>query len=128
MANWGADPNRSQWGAYPPQQAGYYPVNDNAPAPGYAPQYAPPPPPPQAAGGYGNEKDPYANGRFKPKKKVNDIFFLIFFVAQVRVLRRVLVQVHVFITDGMLVPRLCSALWSRLERMDQTGWPWRWCG
>lgn len=55
-----------------------------APNPGYSQPYAQQQPPPQAYGNaYGNEKDPYANGRFKPKTKVNDIFFLVFFLAQV---------------------------------------------
>lgn len=31
----------------------------------------------------GDVKDPYAGGRFKPKKKINDPIFLILFVLQV---------------------------------------------
>jgi hypothetical protein len=77
-----------QWGAQP--QNGQYqnitsPANAHfTPNPGYSAPYAPPSaaPPPQAYNnGYGNEKDPYANGRFKPEKRVNDIFFLILFLA-----------------------------------------------
>jgi hypothetical protein len=51
--------------------------------PGQSQPYAPPRNAPQyQSNGYGNEKDPYANGRFKPKARVNDIFFLILFLAQ----------------------------------------------
>jgi hypothetical protein len=52
--------------------------------PGYSQSYAPTGPPPASynQNGYRNEKDPYANGRFKPKSKVNDVFFLLFFVLQ----------------------------------------------
>jgi hypothetical protein len=55
-----------------------------APFPGPTQPYAPP-------YGYNNNanqsgvdhKDPYAGGRFKPKKKVNDLIFLILFIFQV---------------------------------------------
>lgn len=39
---------------------------------------------------YGDFKSPYEGERFKPKKTVNDIFFLIFFIAQVRVMCAIL--------------------------------------
>lgn len=80
---------QGQWGSYPPQQGGYQqmntPQNAHFPNPGHSAPYAPPPPPQvykSGGNGYGNEKDPYANGRFKPEKRVNDIIFLILFVGQ----------------------------------------------
>ena len=46
---------------------------------------APSGPPPVAQSDYGSDtKDPYAGGRFTPKKKINDPVFLILFIAQVR--------------------------------------------
>ncbi|KAI0743617.1 DUF580-domain-containing protein [Daedaleopsis nitida] len=56
------------------------------PAPGPTPNYAPPNYPRHKAGygqGYnGDQKDPYAGERFKPKKRINDPIFLILFIAQ----------------------------------------------
>ncbi|KAI0070632.1 DUF580-domain-containing protein [Panus rudis PR-1116 ss-1] len=93
MASW--DPNKTQWGAQPPppNPSSYQPVY----APGPTPHYAPPAGLPPAgyngagydgSGGYtngggyaaGDQKSPYEGDRFKPKTRVNDIFFLIFFV------------------------------------------------
>jgi hypothetical protein len=57
----------------PPQQP--YP----GPTPAYGHTYAPTPTyPPQ-----GDVKNPYENGRFQPKKKLNDPIFLVLFVLQV---------------------------------------------
>lgn len=85
MAQW--QNKQQQWGAYPPTD-GYQPVS--APNPGYSAPYAPPnAPPPAQQAYYGDEKDPYAGGRFRPEKKINDLFFLVFFVAQVRPVLRV---------------------------------------
>ncbi|KAI0745667.1 plasma-membrane choline transporter-domain-containing protein [Earliella scabrosa] len=65
----------------------YQPVN--APIPGPTPNYAPNYPPqggfgqPQGGYGYGgDQKDPYAGERFKPKKRINDPIFLALFIAQ----------------------------------------------
>jgi hypothetical protein len=71
-------------GQYPPQ-GGYIPMASSAPNPGYSAPYAPPV---QAwnnnsnGNGYANEKDPYANGRFRPEKRFNDPIFFILFVLQ----------------------------------------------
>ena len=66
----------------------YQPVS--APIPGPTPNYAPNYPPqggfgqPQGGYGYGgDQKDPYAGERFKPKKRINDPIFLALFIAQV---------------------------------------------
>jgi hypothetical protein len=86
--SYGPNYNQGQWGSYPPQQGGYQqmytPANAGYPNPGSSAPYAPPPVPPPASynNGYGNEKDPYANGRFKPEKKFNDIIFFFLFVGQ----------------------------------------------
>ncbi|KAF8210279.1 plasma-membrane choline transporter-domain-containing protein [Mycena galopus ATCC 62051] len=53
------------------------------PYPGPTPQYAPPqyaPPPTQPF--YADTKSPYENGRFKPKKRINDPIFLVLFILQ----------------------------------------------
>ena len=50
------------------------------PTPSYEPAYYVPPEQPLY---HGDIKDPYAGGRFKPKKTINDPIFLIFFVLQV---------------------------------------------
>ncbi|KAL0955969.1 hypothetical protein HGRIS_002152 [Hohenbuehelia grisea] len=74
MADW----NKPQWGAQPQQP--YMPVG---PSPGYTPQYNTtyaPPPPQQPA--YNDAKSPYDGDRFKPKKRINDPIFLIFFILQ----------------------------------------------
>jgi len=49
------------------------------PYPGPTPQYAPPLQPYNN----GDVKNPYEGDRFKPKKKINDPIFLIFFILQV---------------------------------------------
>ncbi|KAF7361889.1 hypothetical protein MVEN_00533400 [Mycena venus] len=67
----------SQW---PQQQMpyGYQPGAPPGPTPQYAaPQYAPPSEP-----FYTDNKSPYDNGRFKPKKRVNDPIVLILFILQ----------------------------------------------
>jgi hypothetical protein len=57
------------------------------PSPGYTPNYYPPPGPPQPyqeqAGYNADQKSPYEGDRFKPKKRINDPIFLIFFLLQV---------------------------------------------
>ncbi|KIJ68160.1 hypothetical protein HYDPIDRAFT_83809 [Hydnomerulius pinastri MD-312] len=80
MADW----NKDQWGAQ--QQHEYQPFiqNGGGPTPGYSQPYAqgagqPPYPPDQS---YGDAKNPFEDGRFQPKKRVNDIFFLILFILQ----------------------------------------------
>jgi len=56
------------------------------PSPGYTPNYYPPPGPPQPyqeqAGYNADQKSPYEGDRFKPKKRINDPIFLIFFLLQ----------------------------------------------
>ncbi|KIK67433.1 hypothetical protein GYMLUDRAFT_37557 [Collybiopsis luxurians FD-317 M1] len=78
MSEWN---NKDQWGAQqPPQGYPQYP-QPAAPYPGPTPNYVegsnqPPQEPSQAY------KQEYEAERFKPKKKINDPFFLIFFVLQ----------------------------------------------
>ena len=68
------------------RQQGYPDYN-----PGQSQPYAPSQPPYNAQGGYGNDyKAPYEGQRFKPKKRLNDPFFLIFFIAQVRINPKIL--------------------------------------
>lgn len=60
-------------------------MQNNYPAPGYPPQYAPPPQPPvqqQYNPGGGDSKSPYEGNRFKPQKRINDPIFLILFILQ----------------------------------------------
>ncbi|KAJ7262170.1 plasma-membrane choline transporter-domain-containing protein [Mycena haematopus] len=67
----------SQWQQQQPYQ--YQPGAPPGPTPQYAPpQYAPPPPEPF----YNDTKSPYENGRFKPKKRINDPIVLVIFVLQ----------------------------------------------
>ncbi|CAL1707153.1 unnamed protein product [Somion occarium] len=83
MAQWNAS---NQWGAQPGHT--YSPVYQPGPTPQYGqPGYPFPPtsvpPPAEYGGGYGaDHKSPFEGDRFKPKKRVNDIFFLIFFILQ----------------------------------------------
>ncbi|KAF7964692.1 hypothetical protein HWV62_4171, partial [Athelia sp. TMB] len=70
---------QDQWGGQSPQ--GY--SNGAGPNPGYAPNYAPPPQAPYQQNPYnGEQKSPYDGDRFKPKKRLNDPIFLVFFVLQ----------------------------------------------
>ncbi|KAJ6499296.1 plasma-membrane choline transporter-domain-containing protein [Mycena sanguinolenta] len=63
---------------YGQYQPSYQPGAPPGPTPQYAaPQYAPPPEP-----FYGDTKSPYENGRFKPKKRINDPIVLVLFVLQ----------------------------------------------
>ena len=77
MTHW----NKDQWGAQ--QRQGYPPFYANAgePNPGYSQPYA------QSIGqpkdNPQTEKSPFEDGRFQPKKRINDVFFLIFFILQV---------------------------------------------
>ncbi|OJA18624.1 hypothetical protein AZE42_01778 [Rhizopogon vesiculosus] len=79
MAQW----NKDQWGAQ--QGQGYVPfyANGGQPNPGYSQPYAQsvsqPQYDPQASE---IQKSPFEDGRFQPKKRINDIFFLIFFILQ----------------------------------------------
>jgi hypothetical protein len=104
MSQWNQNvqQQQQQWGAYP--QGGYQTMPAGAPNPGYSQPYAPPPPPQQQYNmGYNPEKDPYAGGRFKPKKKVNDVFFLLFFLAQVRMF----LPHGIPLTHFKTAPRVC---------------------
>lgn len=84
MATW--DGNKNQWGAQPNYNASYQPVYEPGPTPQYGqPAYPQPPGPPPGEYG-GDHKSPYEGDRFRPKKRVNDIFFLIFFILQVRLM------------------------------------------
>ncbi|KAH7916531.1 plasma-membrane choline transporter-domain-containing protein [Hygrophoropsis aurantiaca] len=81
MSEW----NKNQWGAQQP--GGYEPpyIANGGPSPGYSQPYAQSMQPPEATGKpyeNGDPKSPYESGRFKPEKRVNDIFFLIFFISQ----------------------------------------------
>ncbi|EMD37617.1 hypothetical protein CERSUDRAFT_114269 [Gelatoporia subvermispora B] len=59
----------------------YQPVYGPGPTPNYAEQYAPPIQS-EYRGGYAEQKSPYENDRFRPKKRLNDPIFLILFIAQ----------------------------------------------
>lgn len=73
MADW----NKNQWG-----EQSYQPVYDQTPAPSYAAPNYPMQPPPNL--GYGtDQKNPYEGGRFTPKRRIHDPFFLVFFILQV---------------------------------------------
>lgn len=52
--------------------------------PNYAPNYAYNGAQPQQQPVYNDSKNPYEGDRFKPKSKVNDPIFLVFFILQVR--------------------------------------------
>ncbi|KAF9241572.1 plasma-membrane choline transporter-domain-containing protein [Melanogaster broomeanus] len=73
MANW----SRDQWGS---QQGPV--INTGGPVPGYSQPYAHTVSQHQSDQFNGNTKSPFDDGRFQPKKRVNDIFFLIFFILQ----------------------------------------------
>ncbi|KAF8844322.1 DUF580-domain-containing protein [Paxillus ammoniavirescens] len=73
MAHW----SRDQWGA---QQAHEHQPFVGGPTPGYSRPYAQVSQPPD--GFHGNTKSPFDDGRFQPRKRVNDIFFLLFFILQ----------------------------------------------
>ncbi len=76
MADW----NQNQWG-----ERSYQPVYDQTPAPSYTTPSYPVHPPPN--NGYAtDQKNPYEGGRFTPKKRIHDPFFLVFFILQVSVL------------------------------------------
>jgi len=80
MTDW----NKDQWGV---QQGPGYPqfyANDGKPRPGYSQPYAQPVSQPQYdPQAFRNQKSPFDDGRFQPKKRINDIFFLILFILQV---------------------------------------------
>jgi hypothetical protein len=60
----------------------YQEVPYPGPTPAYGQGYGGYAPPPQQQPMYDN-KTPFDNGRFKPKKKINDPIFLVLFVLQV---------------------------------------------
>ncbi|KAJ4483429.1 plasma-membrane choline transporter-domain-containing protein [Lentinula aciculospora] len=106
MSEW----NRDQWGgagAAPPAQ-GYpqYPQSSQnaAPYPGPTPNYVDPSyNQPQANNGGGEYKQSYEGERFKPKKQINDPFFLIFFVLQFfGFVALSAVAIHSWVSDGGL--------------------------
>ncbi|KAG0693390.1 plasma-membrane choline transporter-domain-containing protein [Suillus ampliporus] len=79
MSGW----NKDQWGVQ--QGQGYSPfyTNGGGPTPGHSQPYAQPAAQPQyEPQAFGNQKSPFEDGRFKAKKRVNDIFFLILFILQ----------------------------------------------
>jgi hypothetical protein len=64
-----------------PSNPAYNPAYIQTPSPGHSqPYYAPPPTAPPFAE---EPKSPYEGNRFKPKTRINDPFFLIFFILQV---------------------------------------------
>jgi hypothetical protein len=69
-------------GGYSPSYnpGGYTPSYNPGPTPYYAPPSVLPPDQVYVA----QEKSPYEGDRFKPKKRINDPFFTIFFILQVR--------------------------------------------
>ena len=74
MEDW----NKNQWGG----QSSYQPVYEPGPPSNYPGPSGPPP----AQSDYAADiKDPYAGGRFAPKKRINDPIFLALFIAQVSV-------------------------------------------
>ncbi|KAH9946970.1 DUF580-domain-containing protein [Amylocystis lapponica] len=76
MSGWNPSRNPSYT-----QQQGYEPVyGQPALHPGPTPNYAEPLPPPSYVDG--DNKSPYEGDRFRPKKRINDPIFLIFFVLQ----------------------------------------------
>ncbi|KAJ3748726.1 DUF580-domain-containing protein [Lentinula detonsa] len=105
MSQW----NKEQWGAAPPPSQGYpqypqYPQNA-PPYPGPTPNYAEPSySQPQAnIGGGGENKQSYEGERFKPKAKINDPFFLVFFVLQfLGFVALSAVAIHSWVSDGGL--------------------------
>lgn len=72
-----ADFNKDQWGNNPQNNSGYQPVYHPGPSPVYAESA------PSQSGYGGDQKSPYEGDRFKPKTRINDPFFLIFFILQV---------------------------------------------
>lgn len=75
MASWDKD----RWNGQT-----YQPVYQPTPAPDYAdPSYTMQPP--QSSGYATDQKNPYEGGRFAPKKRIHDPFFLVFFVLQASV-------------------------------------------
>lgn len=101
MTQWDKD----QWGA---QQEGYPPfyANGGEPNPGYSQPYA------QSSVGQPKynpqpsetQNSPFEGGRFQPKKRINDIFFLIFFILQVSTCCFV-----VHCSNAAIVRRVCCA-------------------
>jgi hypothetical protein len=81
MAHWDKD----QWGVQ--QGQGYPPFYalGGEPKPGHSQPYAQPVVQPQYdPQSSANQQSPFEDGRFQPKKRVNDIVFLILFILQVR--------------------------------------------
>ncbi|CCM05448.1 uncharacterized protein FIBRA_07667 [Fibroporia radiculosa] len=69
----------------PPYKAVYkQPVYQPGPTPNYAEPYAPSGAPPDTdfGNGFSDPKSPYEGDRFKPRKRINDPFFLIVFMLQ----------------------------------------------
>ncbi|KAJ4487395.1 plasma-membrane choline transporter-domain-containing protein [Lentinula edodes] len=105
MSEW----NRDQWaaGAAPPPQ-GYpqYPQSTHnvPPYPGPTPNYVQPGfTQPQTNNGGGEYKQSYEGERFKPKKKINDPFFLVFFVLQfLGFVALSAIAIHSWVSDGGL--------------------------
>jgi len=65
----------------------YHPKYQPGPTPNYANPYASTIGPPQSTNydngnGYNDQKTPYEGDRFRPRRRINDPFFLIFFVLQ----------------------------------------------
>lgn len=69
----------SNWNLNKP--APYQPVYQAGPVPSYGEPSYPMQPPPETYGS--DQKNPYEGGRFAPKMRVHDPFFLVFFILQV---------------------------------------------
>ncbi|TFK20956.1 DUF580-domain-containing protein [Coprinopsis marcescibilis] len=75
---------------------------EHPPAPGPTPDYRGYTPTPQQPT-YGDYKDPFENGRFQPKKKINDPVFLVLFILQVLGFAALSgVALHTWIQEGGL--------------------------
>ncbi|KAI0949301.1 hypothetical protein AcW1_008955 [Taiwanofungus camphoratus] len=68
--------------AYQPVYQQPDPVYQPGPTPNYVKSAYAPPPPANYADGYGDHKSSYEGDRFRPRKRINDPFFLFFFVLQ----------------------------------------------
>jgi hypothetical protein len=80
MADW----NKDQWGVQQGQGHPPFYTLSGEPTPGHSQPYAQPVVQPQDdLQSSANQKTPFEDGRFQPKKQVNDIFFLILFILQV---------------------------------------------
>lgn len=81
---WGNVPNNAAYRPYPPgpNPGESKPYGQGPYSAGYPPPMGAPPEEYQSLHPAG--KDPYAGDRFRPRKRINDWFFLLLFILQVR--------------------------------------------